>query len=65
LLEGKHAFDVVAMNLLAGDRVDDRWLDAEKREGGTAWLGWGDTAEWSDDVGSGFCLPIGLSLVSL
>lgn len=32
LLEGKHTFDIVAVNLLARDGVDDDGLDAEEGE---------------------------------
>jgi hypothetical protein len=60
LLEGEDAFDVVAVDFLAGDGVDDRGLDAEEREGGGAGLGGCDAGEGCDDVGAGFGLPVGL-----
>jgi hypothetical protein len=60
LLEGEHALDVVAVDLLAGDGVDDRGLDAEEGEGGGSGLGRGDSGERCDDVGAGFGLPVGL-----
>ena len=60
LLESEDAFDVVAVNFLAGDGVDDGGFDAEEGEGGGARFGGGDTGERGDDVGAGFGLPVGL-----
>lgn len=58
LLEGQDAFDVVAVDLLAGDGVDDDGLDAEEGEGSAAGLGGADAGEGSDDVGAGLGLPV-------
>ena len=60
LLEGQNALDVVAVELLAGNRVDDCGLDAEEGKGSTTGLGRGDTSEGSDDVRAGLCLPVRL-----
>jgi hypothetical protein len=60
LLERQHALDIVAVDLLAGNRVDDRWLDAEEGEGGAARLSWGDAGQGSDDMGAGLRLPVRL-----
>ena len=58
LLEGQNTLNIVSVNLLAGDGVDDRRLDTEEWEGGTAWLGGCNTSKRSDDVGSGLGLPV-------
>jgi hypothetical protein len=60
LLEGEDALDVVAVDLLAGDGVNDRGLDAEEGEGGGTGFRRGDSGEGCDDVGAGFGLPVGL-----
>ena len=58
LLEGQNTLNIVSVNLLAGDGIDDRRLDTEEWEGGTAWLGGCNTSKRSDDVGSGLGLPV-------
>lgn len=58
LLESKHALYVVAVLLLARDRVDDGGLDAEEGEGCGAGLRGSDTAEGCDNVGTGLGLPV-------
>lgn len=60
LLEGKDTLDIVAMDLLARDRVDDRRLDAEEGKRGGAGLGGSNTSKRGDDVGAGLGLPVRL-----
>lgn len=60
LLEGEHAVDIVAMNLFAGDRVDDGGLDAKERQRGGSRLGWGDAGQGGNDVGARLRLPVRL-----
>jgi hypothetical protein len=64
LLESKHTFDIVTVDLLAGDWVDDRWFDTEEWKRSTSWLRWCYTCKWSDDIGSGLGLPVCLQFVS-
>ena len=61
LLEGQDTLDVVAVNLLAGNRVDKRGLDTEEGERGRAGLGGGNASKGSDDVGTGLGLPVGVA----
>lgn len=60
VLDGEDTLDIVALELLAGNGVDDRRLDAEEGEGGGAGLGGGDAGERGDDVGTSLGLPVGL-----
>jgi hypothetical protein len=63
LLDGKNTLDVVALDLLSGDRINDSWRDTEEWKGSGSWLGWGNTSEWGDDVGTGLGLPVSLNIV--
>jgi hypothetical protein len=65
LLDGQHALDVVAVQLLAGHRVDDRGLDAEEGKGAGPGLGRRDACQRRDDVGPGLRLPVCLGGVSM
>jgi hypothetical protein len=58
LLEGQNTLDVVAVELLAGDGVDDCGFDTEEGKGRATGLGRGDTSEGGDDVRAGLCLPV-------
>ena len=58
LLESQNTLDVVAVELLAGDGVDDCGLDTEEGKGSATGLGRGNTSEGSDDVRAGLCLPV-------
>jgi hypothetical protein len=58
LLKGKHAFNVVAVNLLARDGVDNDGLNAEEGERGATGLGRADSSQGGDDIGAGLSLPV-------
>ena len=60
LLEGEDALDIVAVELLSGDGVDDRGLNAEEGKRGTPRFRRRHTSKGRDDVGSGLRLPVGL-----
>ena len=60
LLDSQDALDVVSLNLVPRYRVDDGGLDAEEREGSASGLCRCYTTQWADNVGAGFCLPVGL-----
>jgi hypothetical protein len=60
VLEGENSLNIVASDLLARDRVNDGRLNAEEWEGGTSWLGGGNTGERGDNVRAGLGLPVGL-----
>ena len=63
LLESQDTLHVVTVDLLAGDGVNDRGLDAEEWEGRRTGLGRGDTGERSNDVRASLGLPVGLCYV--
>lgn len=58
LLEGKHALDIVSVDLFARDWIYDGGFDAEEGEGGRSRLGGRYTTERCDDVGAGLRLPV-------
>lgn len=58
LLERQHSFDIVAVDLVTGHRVDNGRLDTKEGQRGATWLGRGHTAEWCNDVGTGLSLPV-------
>ena len=58
LLDGQHALDIVAVQLLAGHGVDDGGLDAEEGQRAGPWLGRRDACERREDVAPGFRLPV-------
>lgn len=58
LLKRKHTFNIVAVNLFAGDGVDDDGLNTKKGERSATGFGRGDASKWSDDVGTGLSLPV-------
>ena len=60
LLEGKHALDIVSVNLFARDRIYDDGLDTEEGERGATRLGWRDSSKRSNDIGSSLSLPVRL-----
>lgn len=62
LLKGKHTLNIVAGDLLAGDRVDDGRVNTEEWQGSTARLGGSDTTQRGDDVGTSLGLPVGLPI---
>lgn len=64
LLERKNTLDIISMDLLAGDRVDDRRFNAKEWQRSRSRLGRGNTGKRSDNVGSGLGLPVCLILVS-
>ena len=45
--------------------VDHGWLDTEKGEGGTAWLGWPHTRQGCHHVPSSLRLPVGVDHTAL
>ena len=65
LLEGQDTLDIVAVDLLAGDGVDNGRLDTEEGEGGGAGLSRRDTTERCNDVRTGLSLPVSLIFVSV
>jgi hypothetical protein len=50
LLERKHAFDIISVNLVSRNWVDDRRFDTEKWEGSTSWLGRCNACQRGNDV---------------
>lgn len=60
LLDAKNTFNIVALNLLARDRINDGGFDTEERERCAAGLGGSYTSKRSNDVGTSLSLPIGL-----
>ena len=60
LLECQDTLDVVAVNLLARDRIDDGRLDTEERQRSTSRLGRSDSSKRRDDVGARLGLPVSL-----
>jgi len=58
LLNGKNTFDIIAVELFTGYRVDDGELDTEEGKGSTTRLGRSDTSKRCDDVRSCLSLPV-------
>lgn len=60
LLEGQNSLNVVAVKLLARNRVDNGRLNAEEGQRSATGLGRRDTSQGSNDVGPGLSLPVSL-----
>lgn len=65
LLEGQNTLDIVAKNLLPGDRVDNGRLNTKEGQRSTAGLGGSDTTERGDDIGASLGLPVCLQIQKL
>jgi hypothetical protein len=61
-LEGQNAFNVIAVNLLAGNGVNDGGLNTKEWERSTAGFCRRDTSQRSDDVRASLSLPVCLGL---
>jgi len=61
LLDCQDTLNIVTVQLLARDRVDDSGFDTEKGQRGATGFRGCDTCQWSDDMGTGFGLPVCLS----
>lgn len=58
LFEGKYTLDIVSVNFLTRYRINDSRLDAEEREGRRSGFRRCNTAQWGNDVGTRFGLPV-------
>ena len=64
LLETQDTLDVIAVQLLSGNRINNNRIDSEEWQGGTTRLSRRHSRQGGNDVRSGLGLPISLRTVS-